>query len=71
MILTGKGNDGARGVARIQRAGGSVLIQQPDTAECRDMPAAALCEAPGARTLDIEQIAAFIARIEGGARRED
>lgn len=69
VVLTGAGNDGARGAVRVRRAGGTVVVQQPDTAECRDMPAAALCEVPDACTCDVEQIAAFVADVRPCKRR--
>jgi two-component system, chemotaxis family, protein-glutamate methylesterase/glutaminase len=42
VILTGASNDGARGLKAIKAGGGIVLVQDPATAECAIMPAAAL-----------------------------
>ena len=42
VILTGSNADGARGVARVQAAGGGVLVQDPDEAEAPRMPRAAI-----------------------------
>jgi two-component system chemotaxis response regulator CheB len=42
MILSGTGEDGARGVRAIRNAGGTVLVQDPATAECSGMPLAAI-----------------------------
>ena len=46
VILTGSGKDGAQGSARIRERGGFVVVQDPETAESRAMPEAAMaaCE---------------------------
>lgn len=38
VILTGTGNDGAAGAAAVKKAGGTVIIQNPQTAEYPGMP---------------------------------
>lgn len=38
IILTGTGSDGAAGAAAVKRAGGTVIIQNPETAEYPGMP---------------------------------
>jgi two-component system chemotaxis response regulator CheB len=42
VILTGASADGAHGLARLKQRGGLALVQSPETAECRVMPAAAI-----------------------------
>lgn len=42
IVLTGASQDGARGAARIKALGGTVLVQDPATAESSVMPAAAI-----------------------------
>lgn len=42
IILTGANSDGARGLAKIKRFGGLVVVQSPETAEADAMPLAAL-----------------------------
>ncbi|MGY1701680.1 chemotaxis protein CheB [Geodermatophilus sp. SYSU D00766] len=42
VVLTGRLADGAEGVRAVRRAGGRVLVQQPDDAEAPGMPSAAL-----------------------------
>ena len=42
VVLTGTGHDGARGVAEVQRYGGTVIVQDPATAEFAGMPSAAV-----------------------------
>jgi two-component system chemotaxis response regulator CheB len=46
MILSGRLNDGASGLAAIKRCGGVALVQAPSDAEARDMPIAALEATP-------------------------
>jgi two-component system chemotaxis response regulator CheB len=42
IVLTGAANDGAAGLARIKRAGGYAIVQDPDDAEMDSMPRSAL-----------------------------
>jgi two-component system, chemotaxis family, protein-glutamate methylesterase/glutaminase len=42
VILTGRLSDGAAGVRAVRRAGGRVLVQDPDDAQAPGMPSAAL-----------------------------
>jgi two-component system chemotaxis response regulator CheB len=66
VVLTGSGSDGARGARRVEERGGTVLVQDPKTAEGLWMPTAALAAAPNARALSLAGIAdamiAFAAR---------
>lgn len=41
VVLTGTGNDGAMGVDAVKSRGGTVIAQDPQTAEFRGMPEAA------------------------------
>jgi two-component system chemotaxis response regulator CheB len=41
VVLTGANDDGARGLRHLVERGGYGLVQHPDTAEVRTMPAAA------------------------------
>ena len=42
LVLTGASHDGAAGLKAIKAAGGVAMVQDPATAECAIMPAAAL-----------------------------
>ena len=42
VVLSGKGDDGAAGLAMIKSSGGTALVQHPDTAESPSMPLSAL-----------------------------
>ncbi len=61
-ILTGMGNDGARGVMAIQENGGLVLAQDEATSVIFGMPAEAIKTGAVGQVLPLEQIAAAITR---------
>jgi two-component system chemotaxis response regulator CheB len=42
ILLTGASQDGAEGMARIAERGGLTVVQDPDEAQIRTMPRAAL-----------------------------
>lgn len=60
VILTGSSEDGTKGAARIKARGGSVIVQDPATAEAPAMPSAAIAAAPVDRILPLSSIAAFL-----------
>jgi two-component system, chemotaxis family, protein-glutamate methylesterase/glutaminase len=60
VILSGYQHDGARGVVPIHRAGGSVIVQDPETCEAHDMPEAAIRTGCATRILHPEQISCAI-----------
>jgi two-component system, chemotaxis family, protein-glutamate methylesterase/glutaminase len=63
VVLSGASRDGADGVAAIRRQGGTVIVQDPETAECKTMPAAAL-EATGSDCLrPLDQIATTLIQV--------
>lgn len=41
-VLTGSDSDGARGIEAVKSRGGTVIVQDPETAEFRGMPKAAI-----------------------------
>ncbi len=61
IVLTGMGEDGAKGAAALRRKGVPVLIQDPRTCIVGGMPQAAFTAAPGCEILTIEQIARRLA----------
>ncbi len=61
VILTGANDDGADGLRRIADRNGYAIVQDPITAESPAMPAAALRAVPGARVLQLAQIAPYLA----------
>ena len=42
VVLSGYQRDGARGIVSVRRARGSVIVQDPDSADASDMPNAAI-----------------------------
>ena len=65
VVLTGANADGALGLAHIAGRGGTAIVQDPETAERREMPAAALFATPDARVLALEQIGPALAALAG------
>jgi two-component system chemotaxis response regulator CheB len=60
VVLTGANDDGAEGLARIKELGGVAVVQDPRTAERREMPAAAIGATHADIVLPLEDIGAFL-----------
>lgn len=60
VILTGANRDGARGLARIKALGGMTVVQEPESAESRAMPEAAIATTQVDRVLPLAGIAPFL-----------
>jgi two-component system chemotaxis response regulator CheB len=60
VILTGSNSDGAKGLRAICDAGGRALVQDPGTADAREMPLAALKACPEAGSLSLSDISATL-----------
>jgi two-component system, chemotaxis family, protein-glutamate methylesterase/glutaminase len=56
VVLTGSNDDGAAGLARIVELGGVAVVQDPRTAERREMPAAAVAASHVDVVLPLEEI---------------
>ena len=69
VILTGASADGADGLAHVERRGGAAIVQDPDRAERREMPAAALAAVPGATVLPLPEIAGALVSLCGRRSR--
>jgi two-component system chemotaxis response regulator CheB len=63
VVLTGANHDGANGAARIKVYGGVVIIQNPQTAECKQMPTAAMRATSPDYVADLEQISSLLNRL--------
>lgn len=61
VVLTGANHDGTMGAQAIAAKGGTVLIQDPETAEMAAMPEAAAMACKDARTMTLDQIADHLA----------
>ncbi|MER7397494.1 chemotaxis protein CheB [Streptomyces sp. NPDC000151] len=59
-VLTGSGYDGAMGVDAVKSRGGTVIVEDPRTAEFRGMPEAAVETGAVDFVLPLEEIAAVI-----------
>ena len=59
-VLTGTGSDGAMGVDAVKSRGGTVIAQDPETAEFKGMPEAAVGTGAVDFVLPLEEIAAVI-----------
>jgi len=64
IILTGANEDGAEGLAAIHAAGGITVIQQPDSAQVKQMVVSALIRNPGSHVLDLHGISALLRTLE-------
>jgi two-component system chemotaxis response regulator CheB len=60
VILTGANRDGAQGLTRIKAAGGLALVQEPSTAQAREMPEAAIAATGVDRILPLSEMAPFL-----------
>ena len=63
VVLTGSNEDGARGARRIKDLGGTVIVQDPLTAEAPEMPSAVIATVKVDRVLPLEGIASYLADV--------
>jgi two-component system, chemotaxis family, protein-glutamate methylesterase/glutaminase len=64
VILTGHDGDGAAGVVAVRRHGGTTIVQDPDHAECGEMPRSAIATGAVDRILPLSEIAgALVSRV--------
>jgi two-component system chemotaxis response regulator CheB len=59
-VLTGTGSDGALGVTAVRARGGTVIVEDPSTAEFRGMPDAAAATGEVHFLLPLEEIAPVV-----------
>jgi two-component system chemotaxis response regulator CheB len=64
VIMTGANDDGSRGLKRIADRGGRAVIQDPTTADSAVMPAAALRAVPNAAVVKLDDIGAYLGRLQ-------
>jgi two-component system chemotaxis response regulator CheB len=60
LVLTGANRDGARGLAKIKALGGLAVVQEPQSAESRAMPEAAIAATTVDHILPLQEIAPFL-----------
>ena len=63
VLLTGASADGAWGAAKIRERGGTVVVQDPETAECPIMPRAAIAADAASSILPLEAIPGILAEL--------
>jgi two-component system chemotaxis response regulator CheB len=70
VLLSGANQDGAKGLQRIQEAGGLALVQDPASSQIRTMPDAGIAAlgANGTQILSPEGIAQFLLNIGRGGQ---
>jgi two-component system, chemotaxis family, protein-glutamate methylesterase/glutaminase len=71
VVLTGANTDGADGLRRISDRGGLALVQDPDTAESRMMPAAARKAVPRARVMTLPAITSYLVTLPAGTPQRE
>jgi len=67
LVLSGSGEDGARGLAAIVEAGGAALVQEPTTAAFEAMPRAAIAAVPTAVVAAPEALPEQLGTLRGDA----
>ena len=70
ILLTGANDDGARGMKRIEELGGTVIVQDPETAEYQNMPKSAIKMVPTCRVMNLDAIRAYIETVTRGDGNE-
>ena len=68
VVLTGASADGAEGLATVKRRGGRAIVEDPNTAECRTMPAAALAATAVDYVLPLSMIGDHLVSLIEGTR---
>jgi two-component system chemotaxis response regulator CheB len=68
VLLTGASNDGAEGLASVKARGGRAIVEDPATAECRTMPAAALATTAVDYVLPLDRIGEHLVTLVEGTR---
>lgn len=69
-VLTGTGSDGSMGVRAVKARGGTVIVEDPDSAEFRGMPDAAVEAAAVDFVLPLDEIVPVVRRlVEAGRSR--
>jgi two-component system, chemotaxis family, protein-glutamate methylesterase/glutaminase len=63
MLLTGANADGAAGLQQIKRRGGFTIVQDPATAEFREMPQSAITRFEPDAVMTVSALAALLGRL--------
>ncbi len=68
VVMTGASSDGSRGAVRVKEAGGTVIVQDPATAESSLMPQSALRATQTDRVMNLKDIGVFLSGVCGAER---
>jgi two-component system chemotaxis response regulator CheB len=68
VIMTGANEDGAYGIRRVRRRGGLTIAEDPETAERRAMPEAAIATGAVQEVLPLAEIGPYLVRVADGER---
>ena len=68
VLLTGGSADGAEGLALVTARGGRAIVEDPATAECRTMPAAALAATAVDYVRPLSKIGEYLVTLVEGTR---
>ena len=63
VLLTGANNDGAEGMKTIKSRGGLTIVQDPATAEAKQMPASAIAEGAADHILPPDEITPLLIKM--------
>ncbi len=63
VVLSGTGEDGAAGLAEVERHGGTAIVQAPDSAYANGMPRAAQAAAANEATLPLMFIGPYLVEL--------
>ncbi|MBF2068468.1 chemotaxis protein CheB [Fischerella thermalis] len=63
VLLTGANQDGVQGLAKIKARGGMSIVEEPESAFCSIMPAAAIAFGVADQVLPLVDIASFLVKI--------
>jgi two-component system chemotaxis response regulator CheB len=63
VVLSGSGEDGAMGITAVKKVGGTVIVQEPRSAEFDGMPAAAVRTGTADFILELDEIAPALAKL--------
>lgn len=63
VVMTGAGSDGSRGLKRIKKSGGVVVVQDPENAVAESMPRSAMIAVKPDHVVPLEQLGALLRKL--------
>jgi two-component system chemotaxis response regulator CheB len=71
VVMTGANRDGSHGLKTIKERGGCAVVQNPETAETRHMPQAALDATPVDHVVNLEELAPLLVELSARQNEDD